>query len=173
MIIWEMLVLPKNEKTNASYMFLCEIKARVYFCSKSCRRKTPTCRSEPNAYSTQQVKDTESEIEESAEEGSCRSQDDYKPKRNWNIGTHGKLIWGPHLLLLVAILEKTRYWDVGNSFLASSQWSTHPVCACLSLFQRKTNCNCILKYCVCACVRVWDPVDELLLFLGRGRNANS
>lgn len=77
-----MLVLPKNEKTNAPYMFLCEIKAHVYFCSKSCRRKTPTCRSEPNAYSTQQVKDTESEIEESAEEGSCRSQDDYKPKRN-------------------------------------------------------------------------------------------
>lgn len=135
MIIWEKLVLPKNEKTNASYMFLCEIKARVYFCSKSCRRKTPTCRSEPNAYSTQQVKDTESEIEESAEEGSCRSQDDYKPKRNWNIGTHGKLIWGPHLLLLVAIWRKqdTEMWAIPFWLALNGQHILYvPACPCFS-----------------------------------------
>lgn len=133
MIIWEMLVLQK--KPNASYMFLCEIKACVCFCSKSCRRKTPTCRSEPNAYSTQQVKDTESEIEESTEEGSCRSQDDYKPKRNWNIGTHGKLIWGPHLLLLVAIWRKqdTEMWAISFWLALNGQNILYvPACPCFS-----------------------------------------
>lgn len=65
-----------------------------------------------------------------------------KPERNWNILPQGKSMWGPHVLLLVAIWRKQDTEARGNFVPASPscffflffffpQWTTHASTAAL------------------------------------------
>lgn len=97
-----------------------------------------------------------------------------KPKRNWNIGTQGQLIWGPHLLLLVAIWRKQDTEMGAISFLPALDGQHMLLTPCLSFFLQESNCNCIwnmllisyifLQLCFCSCFfirRKWQKLSYM------------
>lgn len=110
-----------------------------------------------------QIYDTHTHSEKSREQTVVRAKMVInKPKRNWSIGTQGGLIWGPHLLSLVAIWRKQDTEMGAISFLPALDGQHMLLVPRLSFFcMQERNCNCIwnavlisyifLQLCFCSC----------------------